>query len=108
LKNPIGRLRLIGVVEGSSFLILLGVAMPLKYMAGMPQMVSVVGMAHGVLWLLFLAAVVDVRTRRDWPWSRVATAVVSSVLPFGPFVMDPSLKREQEQDTGAQSAAVVA
>jgi integral membrane protein len=97
LKCPIGRLRAVGVVEGVSFLLLLGVAMPLKYLAGMPQMVSVVGMAHGLLWLLYLAAVLDVRARRGWPLSRMALAVFASVLPFGPFVLDPSLRREQEQ-----------
>jgi integral membrane protein len=85
-------------VEGVSFLLLLGVAMPLKYIAGKPQMVSVVGMAHGLLWLLFVAAVVDVRMRRGWPVTRVAVALLSSVLPFGPFVLDPGLRREQEQE----------
>jgi integral membrane protein len=100
---PIGRLRIVGIVEGISFLLLLGIAMPLKYMAGMPQMVSVVGMAHGVLWLLFVAAVLDVRMRRDWPLSRVGIALLSSLLPFGPFVLDASLRREQQQ--GAQDAA---
>jgi integral membrane protein len=108
LKCPIGRLRIAGVVEGVSFLLLLGVAMPLKYMAGMPQMVSVVGMAHGILWLLFLAAVVDVRARRGWPLSRVAAAILSSVLPFGPFVLDASLRREQERDAGTDVATLAA
>jgi integral membrane protein len=111
LKSSIGRLRVVGVVEGISFLLLLGIAMPLKYLAGMPQMVSVVGMAHGVLWMLFVAAVLDVRLRRAWPMKRVAIAVLSSVLPFGPFVLDPSLKREQEreQEQGSQEdAAAVA
>jgi integral membrane protein len=108
LKSSIGRLRVVGVVEGVSFLLLLGVAMPLKYMAGMPQMVSVVGMAHGLLWLLFVAAVLDVRMRRGWPVSRVAVALLSSVLPFGPFVLDPSLRREQEQDSQEDAAALAA
>jgi integral membrane protein len=103
LKCPIGRLRVVGVVEGISFLLLLGVAMPLKYMAGMPQMVSVVGMAHGILWMAYVAAVIDVRLRRDWPLSRMAVAVLASILPFGPFVLDPSLKREQERHARERS-----
>lgn len=95
LNSSIGRLRVIGVVEGASFLILLGIAMPLKYMADMPGMVRVVGMAHGLLWLAYMAAVIDVRMKHDWRIGRVALAVLASVLPFGPFVLDPSLRREQ-------------
>jgi integral membrane protein len=105
---PIGRLRVVGVVEGISFLLLLGVAMPLKYMAGMPQAVSVVGMAHGILWMLYVGAVIDVRLRRDWPLSRMAIAVLASILPFGPFVLDPSLKREQERDVQQDAAPLAA
>jgi integral membrane protein len=97
LRSPLGRLRVIGLIEGASFLLLLFIAMPLKYMAGMPQYVSVVGAAHGGLWLLYLAAVIDVRTSIAWPWRRVLTALVASVLPFGPFVLEPQLKGEQRQ-----------
>jgi integral membrane protein len=93
--SPIGRLRVIGFLEGVSFLLLLGIAMPLKYLAGRPGMVSVVGLAHGLLWIAYMAAVIDVRSARGWPWSRTATAVIASLLPFGPFVFDGSLRREQ-------------
>jgi integral membrane protein len=94
-RSPLGRLRAIGIIEGASFLLLLFVAMPLKYMAGMPQYVSVVGAAHGALWLLYVASVIDVRLAIDWPWRRVLTALVASVLPFGPFVLERSLREEQ-------------
>ncbi|HTO03360.1 MAG TPA: DUF3817 domain-containing protein, partial [Opitutus sp.] len=49
LKTPLSRLRFIGWWEGVSFLVLLGIAMPLKYLAGEPAAVRVVGMAHGIL-----------------------------------------------------------
>ena len=52
IKTSIGRLRVIGFWEGVSFLVLLLIAMPLKYIAGNPEPVSIVGMAHGVLFLL--------------------------------------------------------
>jgi integral membrane protein len=108
VKSPIGRLRVVGIVEGISFLLLLGVAMPLKYMAGRPEMVSVVGMAHGVLWLAYIVAVVDVRLTRNWQWSRVAVAVIASILPGGPFVLEPRLRREQEAEAAAAAAGTVA
>jgi hypothetical protein len=50
-----------------------------------------------------------VRLRRAWPMKRVASAVLYSIVPFGPFMLDPSLKREQEQEQDSQEdAAAVA
>jgi integral membrane protein len=95
IRTPIGRLRVIGWIEGVSFLLLLGVAMPLKYLAGMPEYVRVVGMAHGILWMAYVASVWDVRLAHRWPLGRCAVAVLASILPFGPFVLDRSLKEEQ-------------
>ncbi|HSJ25071.1 MAG TPA: DUF3817 domain-containing protein [Longimicrobiales bacterium] len=97
LFHSLGRLRLIGLVEGTSFLVLLFLAMPLKYLAGMPQYVSVVGALHGALWLAYVAAIVDVKLSLDWPLKRCAVALVASVLPFGPFVLERSLRVEHEQ-----------
>jgi integral membrane protein len=81
------------MMEGASFLVLLGIAMPLKYLAGLPQAVRVVGMLHGLLFLLFVAAVVQVSVAKRWPPRRVLAALIASVLPFGPFVFDAHLRR---------------
>lgn len=91
--NPIVRLRILGMLEGLSFLVLLGIAMPMKYIAGEPEMVRIVGSAHGLLFMLFVAAVADVAVRHRWPLKRVALALAASVLPFGPFVFDAHLRR---------------
>lgn len=96
LRSPIGRLRLVGLVEGSSFLVLLGVAMPLKYLADMPMAVRVVGSIHGALFLLFLVALMQAADHQSWRFPRIATAFVASVLPFGTFVFDRSLRAEAE------------
>jgi integral membrane protein len=95
LKTPLGRLRTIAIIEGISFLVLLGVAMPLKHFAGMPEAVKIVGWMHGILFILYVLAVMETAKSRKWPLKRVAFALVASVLPAGPFVMEPSLKREQ-------------
>ena len=58
LGSALGRLRLLGFLEGASFLILLGGAMPLKYAAGMPGAVRIVGMAHGVFFIGYCIAIV--------------------------------------------------
>jgi integral membrane protein len=96
LKTPLGRLRVIGWWEGVSFLVLLGIAMPLKYFAGMPLAVRVVGMAHGILFLLYVLAAVQAAVDRDWPWKRTALVLIASVLPAGPFVVDAKILREEE------------
>jgi integral membrane protein len=90
------QLRLVALLEGSSFLILLFVAMPLKYLAGMPLAVRVVGSIHGALFIAFVVALYRAARARDWPRRRSATAFVASILPFGTFVFDASLRREIE------------
>jgi integral membrane protein len=99
LSSALGRLRVVGAVEGVSFLLLLGVAMPLKYMAGRPEAVSVVGMAHGVLWMAYMATIIDVRRAVGWSLRQCAVAAVASVLPFGPFVLDTRLRQEMAVQT---------
>jgi len=56
LKTSIGRLRTIALIEGISFIVLLGIAMPLKYLAGMPQAVTFAGWLHGMLFIAFCIA----------------------------------------------------
>ena len=91
------QLRLVALLEGSSFLILLFVAMPLKYLAGMPLAVRVVGSIHGALFIAFVVALYRAASARDWPRRRSVTAFVASILPFGSFVFDASLRREIER-----------
>ena len=88
------QLRLVALLEGSSFLVLLFVAMPLKYLAGLPLAVRIVGLVHGLLFLVFLAALYRAGRASRWPLRRWAIAFISSVVPFGTFVFDRSLRRE--------------
>ena len=87
-------LRLVALLEGSSFVVLLFIAMPLKYLAGLPLAVRIVGTVHGALFLLFLAALYRAGSQRGWPLRRWVIAFISSVVPFGTFVFDRSLRRE--------------
>jgi len=87
-------LRLVALLEGSSFLVLLLVAMPLKYLAGLPLAVRIAGSLHGLLFLLFIATLVRTSIQREWPFRRSAVAFAASVVPFGTFVFDRSLREE--------------
>lgn len=94
--NALRTLRIVGLLEGASFVVLLLVAMPLKYVWGLPMAVRVAGSVHGLLFLAFGASLYRTATELSWPMGRSLTAFVASLLPFGPFVLDRSLKREIE------------
>ena len=96
VKTSIGRLRIIGFVEGVSFLVLLFIAMPMKYVMGMPQMVKQVGMAHGLLFVLYVMAVVIVKVEKDWSFGKMGIALLVSLIPFGTFWADGKLFRTED------------
>ena len=93
IYNTLGRLRLTGILEGLSFIILLVIAMPLKYLAGKPEMVSIVGMAHGVLFILYILFSVLAKFEYPWSWKKMFALWVASVVPFGTFYADYKLLR---------------
>ena len=99
--NALRIFRVIGFLEGMSFLLLLLVAMPLKYIFDLPLAVRITGSVHGLLFILFVAALFRVATKRSWPPRRSLAAFVASLVPFGTFVLDRALKRELESDARA-------
>lgn len=93
--------RVVAFLEGMSFLLLLFVAMPLKYLFALPIAVRIVGSAHGVLFLVFLVALLRAGLEQEWAPLRYLTAFVASLVPGGTFVLDRSLKREIEAASSA-------
>ena len=91
-KNSFSRFRTISFMEGISYLILLFVAMPLKYFAGLPIFVKVVGMAHGVLFILFFVYLYFASKEHNWGRKFNITAFIASLVPFGTFVLENRLK----------------
>lgn len=96
LRTPIGRLRVVGFLEGLSYLLLLGIAMPLKYMLDMPQAVRVIGMAHGILFVIFIWLTVYCKFRYHWSFGRMILLWIASLLPFGTFYADYKWLRHNE------------
>jgi len=95
--------RWVALFEGVSFLLLLGVAMPLKYMAGYPIAVRLVGSAHGALFVTYVLLVAALFLVQRWPLSRVAQALVLSVVPFGTFALDRRLREESTPAAASSS-----
>lgn len=80
--------RYLSVLEALSFLLLLFIAMPLKYVWNMPEYVRVIGMAHGVLFVLYIAGSYVMYEKLSWSFKVWAIVMVCAVLPFGPFYAD--------------------
>lgn len=88
MKNPVSLLRKVAIMEAVSYLVLLGVAMPLKYIWQMPLAVKYVGWIHGVLFVIFGFALLQVWITARWPMIRAAGVFIASLLPLVPFFMD--------------------
>ncbi len=96
-SKAIHRLRIVGLIEGISFLLLLGIAMPLKYIWDMPLAVRIVGMAHGLLFILFCLFLVIAMSMAQWHIKRGAFYFVAALVPFGPFLVDKRLKQHADE-----------
>ncbi len=96
MNSPVPFLRKVALAEAVSYLILLGIAMPLKYLAGQPLAVKITGMIHGILFVVFCVALLRVMLEARWPFQRCALIFIASFIPFVPFFLDRRMK-EWEQ-----------
>ncbi len=95
LTTHLGRLRVLGLLEGISYLLLLGVCMPLKYMMNMPEPTYYIGMAHGILFVAYCLWVMVVKVQLKWNLTTTFWALLASLLPFGTFVADAKIFKHQ-------------
>ena len=95
-QNPVGRVRVVGMFEGTSLLLLMFVAMPLKYLSGVPdlgkEVVFWVGLIHGILFIGYATVTFVAWGQGAMRAKLVGLAALASLLPFGPFVLDRKLK----------------
>lgn len=80
--------KIIATLEGISLLALLFVAMPLKYIFDMPEFVRVVGMAHGLLFIVYIVIACMLKAELKWPWNKFLIICIASVIPFGTFYVE--------------------
>ena len=95
LKN----FRIIALTEGVSYLVLLIVAMPLKYMLHIPEPVKYFGWLHGVLFVIYSVLLLQVFIVLKWNFFKTLVAFIVSFIPFGAFWLDVKLKKEIEELT---------
>ena len=89
-------LRKAGIAEGISFLVLLTIAMPLKYFFHLPIAVKIFGWMHGILFVSFLFLAWEVKTDRNKTLKWFATAFLAAIIPTGTFFFDKKLKEEEK------------
>lgn len=92
-KTKIGRLRVIGFLEGLSLLLLIGIAVPLKYLSGNPGMVKMLGPVHGAIFLLFLLNALSVGVEQGWKARTTGKVLAACFIPFGTFYIDRHIFR---------------
>jgi len=93
--STLRRFRMISLIEGISMIVLLFIAMPLKYGFDMPLMVKYVGWIHGILFMVYIVILIPTSRKLGWTFLNTFMGLVASVLPFGPFLFDRKLKNEE-------------
>lgn len=94
LKSKLGRLRIVGFLEGLSFIILIGIAMPLKYFGGYAHATQDVGMAHGVLFVGYVILAIPTIIEHKWSAKIAFLVIAASFFPFGTFIAEYKLFRK--------------
>lgn len=101
LKTKTGRLRIIGFMEGISLLVLLFIAMPMKYLLGYEHATRMPGTIHGALFLLFIFNTLSVGVEQNWKFKTTTWKVlVACIIPFGTFYIDRKILSRAKRDAG--------
>jgi len=87
-SSLIRQLRFFGYAEAFSWLLLLLIAMPLKYIWHQPLMVRYTGWAHGILFIIYCVHLILAARKYDWPFSKLLTGGIAAFLPFGTLWFD--------------------
>lgn len=95
LKSSLGRLRIVAFLEGLSFVLLVGIATPLKYYGGYPHATQELGMAHGVLFILYLVLALPVIIKYKWSAITSILVLLASLVPLGTFIAEYKLFRHE-------------
>lgn len=95
ITTSVGRLRLIAFLEGISLLVLVFIAVPLKYLVHNPSWVKAIGPVHGILFLLFVFSTLKVGIEQQWSFRKITWKVLlACFIPFGTFYIDSAILKK--------------
>lgn len=98
-KTKIGRLRIIGFLEGISLLVLFFIAVPMKYYFQNPSLTKFLGPIHGALFLLFIINTLSVGVEQNWKFKTITWKVIlACFIPFGTFYIDKNILSKYPQN----------
>ncbi|QOY53775.1 DUF3817 domain-containing protein [Candidatus Sulfurimonas marisnigri] len=92
IKENVKRFGLINIIEGYSYIILVFIAMPMKYLLGLPVAVKVAGMTHGILFIIFCIFLLKAAKEAQWPFMNSVIFFIASLIPFGTFLTKSKIK----------------
>lgn len=101
--TPPARLRAVAFLEGCSYVLLLGVAMPLKYLADVPVAVTIVGAVHGALFVALALLTLGAMQSRGKTFGFGVRMAVASLIPFATFALDRDLRADDETFRAARA-----
>lgn len=91
--------RIVSILEGVSYLLLLFIATPIKYFAGNEFFVKLLGMPHGLLFIAYVVMAIMLKYDLSWKTKVFATILAASIIPFGTFYIDKKYLREESKNT---------
>lgn len=80
--------KIVALLEGVSFIIMMLIGMPLKYMGGNDIIIKYLGMPHGLLFVGYVILAFLLQSQMKWSTKDMAIIVICSLIPFGTFWMD--------------------
>ncbi|MDL4841105.1 DUF3817 domain-containing protein [Aquibacillus rhizosphaerae] len=95
--SPINVFRITGFIEGTSLVILLFIAMPIKYIANHPEVVTIVGSLHGAFFCLYLLVIAYTTLSTRWHWKWVVGSIIVAFIPFGNYILDVRLQKSMQE-----------
>lgn len=85
--------RIVSFLEGISYLLLLFIATPIKYLQGNPEYVKLLGMPHGILFMLYIVLAIVIQKQMSWSNKTLGIVLICSIIPFGTFYVDKKYLR---------------
>ncbi|MFD2726025.1 DUF3817 domain-containing protein [Hyunsoonleella rubra] len=80
--------RVVALLEGVSYSLLLFIATPIKYLADDPQYVKLLGMPHGILFILYIVFAFMLKPEMKWNNKQFGAVLLAAIIPFGTFYID--------------------
>ena len=97
MKNSVKKFRVINSIEGYSYLLLLFVAMPMKYMMGIPMATKIVGSIHGALFILFMVLMTIAWQKARWSHAENIIFFIAALVPFGTFFTKKQIQKYEQE-----------